>query len=106
MNYDAILIDDDILVQMTWKMAAKRAGRSLAAFSSPSEFLASATHLDRHTPVYIDSNLGDGIRGEESARELAALGFTEIWLCTGYSSIDFGPMPWIRGIRGKESPWA
>ena len=57
---------------------------------------------DLKTPVYIDSSLKNGEKGEELAKQLSDLGFTELYLATGYSETDFPKMPYIKGFVGKK----
>lgn len=100
----AVLIDDDPLVRMNWRTAAKSGGVALRDFASAEEFF-SAGVADKLTPVYIDSDLGGGIKGEDIAVRLKAEGFTEICLETGYTAEQFGHIPWLK-VSGKEPPWA
>lgn len=101
----AILIDDDPLVRMNWTLAAKRAGKALKAYADAPSFIRDAGGTAKDTPVYIDSDLGEGAKGEEAAKKLHALGFTELFLATGHDPASFPPLPHIKGIRGKEPPW-
>jgi hypothetical protein len=52
--------------------------------------------------VYIDSNLGNKVRGENVAKELADLGFQELYIATGYSAENFSHVTWVKGIVGKD----
>ena len=54
----------------------------------------------------IDSDLGDGIKGEEIARTIYEKGFKTIYLETGHPPGSFPKMPWIKEIISKEPPWA
>lgn len=101
----AVLIDDDPLVRMNWTVAAKRAGKALKAYADAPSFIKEAGETPKDTPVYIDSDLGEGAKGEEAAKELHTLGFTELFLATGHDPASFPPLPHIKGIRGKEPPW-
>jgi hypothetical protein len=102
---DAVLIDDDALIRSVWSADAKRKGLRFQAFSSASEFLESCAAFDREARVFVDSNLGSGVRGEEVAREIHALGFENVHLATGYEPESFPSMPWIKSIVGKEPAW-
>lgn len=101
----AILIDDDPLVRMNWGVAAKRAGKTLKAYADAASFIEEAGGLPRDTTIYLDSDLGGGVKGEEAARELAALGFTELYLETGHDPASFPSLPHLKAVRGKEPPW-
>lgn len=102
---DAVLIDDDHLVHTVWKVAARTNGKALDAFSTPREFLASVGRLDKSTPIYVDSKLGEGVRGEEFAKELHEQGFKNLYLATGHHAVALPTMPWIKEVVGKDAPW-
>jgi hypothetical protein len=55
--------------------------------------------------IYIDSDLGGGIKGEDIARQLKDLGFADITLETGHPPENFKHLPWLK-VAGKEPPWA
>ena len=101
----AILLDDDMLVHMNWKLAAKAAGVELKAYKTPEELSAGAKNLHKDTPVYIDSDLGNNIKGEDIAIELRDKGFTCITMATGHGADKFAHLPWLK-VTGKEPPWA
>ena len=99
-----VLIDDDALVRMNWKAAAREKGAELKAFASAREFYA-AENIPGDARVYIDSELGEGPNGEEIARDLNGKGYRNITLETGHPPEEFsGRPPWLK-IAGKEPPW-
>ncbi len=104
-KFDAVLIDDDSLVHAMWSYAAKCNNKSVDLHFNVDSFLAKASEIDPATPIYIDSNLGNGLRGESVAQDLYRIGFREIYLATGHPAETFAPMPWIKGIVGKEPTW-
>ncbi|MBU0504356.1 hypothetical protein KJ708_00040, partial [bacterium] len=104
-NCDAILIDDDYLVHTSWKIIAKRYGKTIRCYADPADFISDSKEIDKTTPLYIDSQLGDDVKGEDLAKEYFEQGFENIYLATGYSKDDFPPMPWIKGVVGKEPPF-
>ena len=101
----AILIDDDPLVRSLWLLSAKKSAIPILAFASPAEFFTEASRLDFSTPIYIDSKLEDGVRGEIAAKDIFAAGFHEIYLVTGYGADTFPEMSWIRRVLPKDPPW-
>ncbi len=101
----AILLDDDPLVHMNWKMAAKAAGAELNTYKTPRELAAAAATLPRDIPLYIDSELADGAKGEDVAAELHDKGFSDITMATGHGPDKFAHLPWLK-VSGKEPPWA
>lgn len=102
---DAVLIDDDPLVELTWRRRAKELGKSLLYFPSVGEFLGEAENVSAKSPVYIDSDLGTKERGEEEAEHIFARGFEEIYLVTGTPAEQVAPNKWIRKVLGKVPPW-
>ncbi len=104
MSVDAILVDDDPLVHMTWELAAKTSQHTFRGFYSVDEFLRSADGMDRNTPVYVDRYLGPGEQGDVAARHLNEAGFGEIYVATG-DRPEPSIFPWIKGVRGKNPPW-
>lgn len=103
---DAVLIDDDELVLATWQLAAETKGRKLSGFRSAETLLAAAKELPRRTPIYLDSDLGNGVEGTKVAQDLHALGFRELYLATGRPPDSLPRAPWIKRVVGKEPPWA
>jgi len=100
----AILIDDDILVREAWLMRARSANKIISVYESIESFRKVASTVSRQLPIFIDSNLGNGVKGEEFARELFGEGFTELYLATGYPASSFKTMDWIKGIVSKDPP--
>lgn len=100
----AVLLDDDALTHMNWEDAAQANGIELKAFTSPAEFMAALGDFPKDIPLYIDSELGEGIKGENIAAELKEKGFTNICLATGHPPEKFAHLPWLKVIT-KEAPW-
>jgi hypothetical protein len=80
-------------------------GVALKAFKNSGDFLSICETIPKDTPVYIDSDLGDGIKGEEIAKTIHEKGFSTICLETGHPPASFPKMPWIKEIISKEPPW-
>lgn len=106
--YDCVLIEDDGLVQLTWQLAAERAGVRLLTVPSAEAALQQTAALPRDTPVYIDVRLRGAMSGEQLAQRLHRDGFSRLFLQTGYDpeSIPVQAMPWLQGVVGKEPPWS
>ncbi len=100
----AVLLDDDMLVHMNWKMAAKAAGVELKAYKTPADFSAAIETLSKDAPVYIDSELGNDIKGEDIAKDLREKGFTDLTMTTGHGADKFAHLPWLK-VTGKEPPF-
>ena len=100
-----VFIDDDEMMRMTWVFAAEDTGKSIATYSSFDEFINEIDKYNKKTVIYIDSDLGNNIRGELCAKHLFDKGFIEIHLATGHSKDRFSHMPWLKTVVGKEPPF-
>jgi len=98
---DAILIDDDPLVRLYWVQFGKKNGLKIETFESAYHFEAQEKLFSPTTRLFIDSRLGNGVRGEELSEKYAKLGFDEIYLTTGFDPDPSLMRPWIRAIFGK-----
>lgn len=101
-----VLVDDDPLVRRTWELSAKAEGLDFTAFEAADAFLAAAGRFPPETRVYLDSDLGGGVRGEEVAGALHAKGFRDITLATGHAPEEFAGNPYLKAVIGKDPPWA
>ena len=104
-KWDAVLIDDDKLIHMFWKAVMGSQKKSLLGFMSVAEFLSKSDEIEKNTQIYIDVDLGKGIRGEVEAQKLYHMGFRELYLTTGYEPCDFkGSLSYVKGIIDKKPP--
>lgn len=104
---DAVLIDDDPLVRSVWEFEARRQKKAVLTFPDIASFDFQMSGIGKDTPIYLDSCLGAGDRGEAYAEKLFGRGFTNLFLATGrpVSDSDLG-LPYLRGVVGKEPPFA
>ena len=78
---DMVLIDDDLLIRKVWQVKAKEAGFNLSSFSSIAEFENFDQTLPKDIPIYLDSDLGGEIRGEDYAKTLFENGLPTTLSC-------------------------
>lgn len=104
-RFDAVLIDDDPLARLTWKIAADRAGKKLRVFSTAADFLKVSDAFDRTIPIYVDAELANGVKGDVESLRIHEIGFSEIYLATGYESTKFAGLSHLHGVVGKDPPW-
>lgn len=105
LNNSVVLIDDDEMMRMTWQFAAEDAGLTLNAYPSFQSFISEIDSYDKNTAIYIDSDLGNGIKGEECAYHLFHQGFINLHLATGYCIENHSVFPWFKTIIGKMPPF-
>lgn len=102
---DAILIDDDPLIHNMWEYVAVKYNKRLYMFKTPEEFCLACNNLPLETPIYIDSNLANGIKGEIVSEKMYLRGFKNIYLVTGEPANKFKNIYWLKGIANKSPPW-
>lgn len=81
--FDAILIDDDSLIHTTWNLHAKNNNIKLRSFYTINQFLEVARLFDNNTKIFLDSNLGNSIKGEIEGKKIFDLGFKNIYIQSG-----------------------
>jgi signal transduction histidine kinase len=96
-----ILIDDDRLVQLNWKSHCKKHDLDFHGFKSINDFIASSASFDKSSRIYIDSNLGDGVKGEIESEKIFILGFLNLYLATGYEEDSIIKPSWIKKVFSK-----
>jgi hypothetical protein len=102
---DAVLVDDDKGVHLCWSLESNFYDGNYLGFKSHAAFLGAAHLIETDCPIYIDSGLGKGVKGESVARIIRGMGFETIYLQTGYSAESFNRLPWVTEILGKISHW-
>ena len=96
-----VLIDDDELLHMSWMRYCKKNSIGLSAYSSIENFINNSHGYPKDTSIYIDSNLGDGIKGEIESEEIFKLGFSNLYMATGYEKDSIQKPAWIKEIYSK-----
>lgn len=100
-DYDAVLLDNDKLVHLSWKMYAKNNQKRLISFY---DFQALQSFLDnspKDIPIYIDYDLGAEKTGEEYAVILSANGYSNLHLATGEVLDSFKENKIFKSVQDK-----
>ena len=100
-----VFIDNDKVIRDLWQESAEDAGIDLTVFHNPKDFLDLMDNFSKETLIYIDSFLGDNLKGEEFAKVFYEKGYTNIILATGYSKEHFQHVTWVKDIIEKNPPW-
>lgn len=101
MNY--ALIDDDKLIQLSWKLKASAKNIPLHCFFTIDDFFKAS--LPFETNVYVDSSLAGGVLGELEAEKIFLKGYKKIFLATGFNDLNLKSYPWLSGISNKSPPF-
>jgi len=99
---DFIVIDDDALLTDSWSLIASTKNKTITVFNTISAAEQSIYQYDINIPIYIDSELGEPIKGEIYAKRLFKHGFTTIFLISGHKITDFPHMYWIKAVVSKD----
>lgn len=99
-----VLIDDDSLIHQTWSAQARRLGINLKTYFSVDEFLADAAEFDKDTKIFIDSSLGNDVKGEVESLRISSLGFGEIYLTSGHPKENFTDYSHLKAVVSKRPP--
>jgi signal transduction histidine kinase len=96
-----ILIDDDKLLRLNWSIYCKNKNIPFEAFSCIEDFIKVAESFDRKSRIYVDSDLGNGIKGEIESIKIFNLGFMNLYLATGFQKEDVIKPAWIKEVYSK-----
>lgn len=99
---EIVLIDDDSLVHSTWEMVANKRNQRVYCYHDIDTFLDEAFEYEKDTKIYIDSNLGNNIKGELESKKIYELGFKNLYVASGLK-VEHLPH-WIKSQQGKEYP--
>lgn len=102
---DVVLVDNDELCRIMWERKAKNKGIKILTCSSPDQFTKIKNVLSPHTAIYLDSDLGDGLKGEEFALALHKEGFSNLFMATGYGKEKFSDYNFLSGVISKTPPF-
>lgn len=102
---DAILVDDDLLTRLAWKVRAKQAGKNLEVCENEQQLTALISRVRLDTPIYIDVLLAEGVRGEEVAKRLYEKNYSQLFLTTGLDPETLVRPEFVQKILGKSPPW-
>ncbi|MFY7994335.1 MAG: hybrid sensor histidine kinase/response regulator [Bacteriovoracaceae bacterium] len=97
-----VLIDDDKIMHFHWSLYCQKNGVSFKGFKTVDEFLEESFSFDKDVKIYIDSNLGDGLKGDIESERIYLQGFSNLFLATGYHADDIEKPSWIKKIFSKD----
>jgi len=96
-----VLIDDDKLIRYNWLSFCEKKGIPFKYFKSIEAFLEVADSIQKDAKIYIDSDLGNNIRGEVESEKIFKLGFKNLFLATGYEKEFINKPKWILDVHSK-----
>ena len=100
----SVLIDDHSSNHEMWSKRAKDRNSNLFTYFSVDDFLADAQSYGLGTKIYVDSVLGNDRKGEIESKKIAAIGFEEIYLTSGFPESHFSDVSHIKQILPKLPP--
>lgn len=100
-----ILVDDDKYIRYSWTVKAQESGIPIHTYSTIKEFLEKKDIFHKHSEIFIDSDLGDGIKGESFLADLYSCGFERLNLETGSDASAFQDFTHLNSIVSKSFPY-
>lgn len=97
-----VLIDDERLVHIDWFNYFKELEIDFKSYYKVEDFISDSSTIPKDALIYIDSNLGNGIRGEIEAEKIYKLGFLDISLATGYDLNQFEKSYFLKRVTNKK----
>lgn len=98
---DLVMIDDENMNRLVWKFRATELGKKVQFFASIEEFIESEPLIARETPIFLDSDLGGGVKGEDFAPTLKAHGFKHVFLATSHVHLHGKTLTGISDVIDK-----
>ncbi len=102
---EIVFVDDEEVIGEYWKDSAEAAGKSISVFNDPRDFMQVVHQYPKDVLIYLDSSLGNGLKGEDFAKQLYDQGYQNIILVTGFPKDRFKDVTWVKDVIGKEPPW-
>ena len=75
MKQIGLYLEDNELLRMSAEMQANKKGFNLNSFSNSRDFYNAIREISKETILFLDSDIGEGIRGEESIRPINPIFF-------------------------------
>lgn len=103
---DLVLIENEEVHRMTWKLWAKREGYGIQTFNSAEDFLLRAAHIPKSTAIFMDFSLDNSKTARNYLPEINRLGFSEVVLVTSHRDLKNEDFTGIKAIIGKDPGFA
>jgi len=103
---DLVLIENEEMHRMTWKLWAKRRGYGIQAFNSAEDFLLRAAHIPKSTAIFMDFSLDDSKTAQNYLPQINRLGFFEVVLVTSHRDLRKEDFAGTKAIIGKDPEFA
>jgi len=96
-----VLIDDDRLIRLDWASRCRKDLLKFLSYESIEDFLCESSRIPLNSHIFIDSNLKAGKKGELESEVLLNLGYTKLFLSTGYNKESIVKPNWILEVYSK-----
>lgn len=104
-NGKYVLIDDKESVRQAWALKASINDINLKTFKSKEDFLKEISKFPKSTTIYIDYDLKTEKSGLDLGNYLFKIGYQNIYITTGYSTLTEAGEYWQDKIIGKYPPF-
>lgn len=103
---DLVLIENEEMHRMTWRLWAKRKGYGIQTFTSADAFFQRAASISKSTAIFMDINLDDSKTAQNYLPEMRRMGFSEIVLVTAHRDLRKEDFIGTKAIIGKDPEFA
>jgi signal transduction histidine kinase len=103
---DLVLIENEEMHRLTWKLWARKKGFGIRTFPSAAGFLRQVTHLEKSLPIIMDFNLDDNKTARDFLPKIHELGYSKIILATAHKDLKKEDFIGIKAIIGKDPQFA
>ncbi len=103
---DLVLIENEEMHRLTWRLWARKHGFQIQTFSSAEDFLNRARHIEKSVPLFLDFNLDNGKTAQDYIPQLRRLGFDNIILVTSHQDLAKNKFVGVQAIVGKDPEMA
>lgn len=98
---DFVLVDNDDFIRETWRLRSEARGRAIKVLSSVDELFALSEAIPKDVPIFLDSHLGENMRGQDAAPRLRKLGFKRVFVATNYADLHGAKLPGVDAVIEK-----
>lgn len=103
---DLILIENEEMHRLTWRLWARKNAFQLQTFPSAEDFLNQVRHIEKSVPIFLDFNLDDGKFAKDYIPQIRSLGFKNIILVTSHKELANSELCGVQDIIGKDPAMA
>ncbi|MFZ3230235.1 MAG: HAMP domain-containing sensor histidine kinase [Pseudobdellovibrio sp.] len=100
-DVDLVLIDDEEIHRTVWALWAQTENKKIMTFATSDDFLVNSRAIPKATVIFLDSDFGKGIKGQDYISVIKEMGFKKVVLATGHAGSKSMNLIGADGVIGK-----